>query len=87
MANIENGVIIQEITIRRPSSGMVGVIIRAQAELPNRLLHAKWIGPEGKTVASVTIKPNEIKTSREIQKLSVAVGKVDQLTIQEIFPF
>ena len=87
MANAERGIVIREITVKRPSGDMVGVIIRAQAEIPNRLVKAEWQNPEGATF-SVTINPRISSTIREKQRLSSAAASgIVRLTVLEILPF
>lgn len=86
MANLEKGVTLREITIRKPSSGMVEVIIRAQAELPNRMIRAEWGNQSGETVVTFNIEPSKLIVPNKIRKISAAVGGVDRLIVQEILP-
>jgi len=66
---------------------MVGAIIRAQAELRNRLVQVEWKNADG-GILKVIIDPRRPSTIQEKQRLpSAVVNRITRLTVLEILPF
>ena len=86
MLSIEKGIVIREITVKKPSRETVEMIIKAQASRLNRLVKADWQDEKGEITVSVTVVPNRLRAVEQMQQFSYALGGVTRLTVQEILP-
>ena len=73
---IEKGVILNEITVRRPSSDLVERIFNSQEKRPNRVILAEWQNERGEIVVTATINPNRARAVKEIYHSAIILQKL-----------
>lgn len=82
------GIVLQEISVRKPTAELAEIILRAQSQHSDRVVVAKWRGTEGeKPEATATIIPNNSKTPEEIRELSEGITGADVVSVQKILKF
>ncbi|MDP2638530.1 MAG: hypothetical protein Q8P26_05725 [Candidatus Levybacteria bacterium] len=82
------GIILREVTVRKPDLALAQQIIAAQSTHSDRLVRVQWNeSGDGKPGATATINSNRPKTPEEIGELSQGITGADKVSVQQVLRF